>query len=103
MLLPCRKQSGGVSPEATMRQLQSLADVGRVYITIYGYGHTEICESPAVTCENRLRASCEQKKDICGHLRAVHFICVQFEVSSTSICGHLRASASFVRSIINFH
>ncbi|EDR07650.1 uncharacterized protein LACBIDRAFT_297997 [Laccaria bicolor S238N-H82] len=44
-------------------------------------------------CGHRLRASCEPKRSICGHLRADQSSCVHIRPSEPSICGHLQASA----------
>ncbi|EDR03393.1 uncharacterized protein LACBIDRAFT_307189 [Laccaria bicolor S238N-H82] len=47
----------------------------------------------ADTCGHRLRASCEPKGSICGHLRADQSSCMHIRPSEPSICGHLQASA----------
>ena len=65
---------------------------------------TDVSQSISITlltqrsrgAQENLRATCghlrdpavcklRPKKNICGHLRAVQFICVQFQISSTSI------------------
>ena len=56
-------------------------------------GHRKICVPSADTWEHWLRARCEPKKSICGHLHAEQSSCVQIETRELSICGHLRASA----------
>lgn len=63
-------------------------------LSIDDEGHRKICVPPAVTCEQWLRASCELKRRICGHLRADQFSCVQ-------MCEYLRAPAYLLRGLFS--
>jgi len=65
-------------------------------------GHRKICVPPAVICEHWLRASCEPKKIICGHLHAEQFNCAQLDVGDVSICEHLRAFAYLLRCLVPY-
>jgi hypothetical protein len=72
-----------------------------LFVTLFRPGgHRKICVPPAVTCEHWLRASCELKKIICGHLRAERVGCAQLDVGYVSICEHLRAFAYLLRCLI---